>query len=203
MSPKVRFSSSVLSVNSILFFYIFFRLKSQSSLKTHIRNIHENAQQQICDICGKTFRTTASFVYHMRMHAGVEDEKIQCDECGMLVFQRNMRFHRLAHRESRMNLKCSECGKAFATKARLRKHFSYHHAYTPCVCKWCGKEFKEQIALTEHETTHTGQILYWCKYCPTGQRGFNFKSNVYKHYRAHHLNEWERDRTRRPRAFPQ
>lgn len=35
--------------------------------------------------------------------------------------------------------------------------------------------------------THSGDALYKCQFCP---RSFNSNSNMYKHYRQKHNDEW-------------
>lgn len=43
-------------------------------------------------------------------------------------------------------------------------------------------------------SSHTGENLYTCSYCP---KMFKSNSNMYKHKKQVHPNEWNQDRAKR------
>lgn len=50
----------------------------------HIRNVHENANQRMCDICAKVFKSKFQSDLHRRSEHPIngEEEKFQCTQCG-------------------------------------------------------------------------------------------------------------------------
>ena len=55
-------------------------LKSKSTLKSHIKAVHEKLRQCVCTICDKSFFDKAKLNFHQHKHSEVRN--FHCDECG-------------------------------------------------------------------------------------------------------------------------
>ena len=53
-------------------------ISSKSNLRTHIKSVHEQSRDYICNYCDKTFKTSSSLQAHTeRFH---EEKRFKCDE---------------------------------------------------------------------------------------------------------------------------
>lgn len=91
--------------------------------KDHSLRHHRSEVVELCEPCGKTFKTVSGYKNHQ------------------------LRYH------SDMNkFICQTCGKAFISEQRLATHQSVHSADKPFVCKICGNAYKYKCDLRQHET---------------------------------------------------
>ena len=96
--------------------------KSFRVLKIH--RLRHGPANEICTICGKTFRLRSEVKHHMRRHEN--DRRIQCDSCDK-VFYRNseLRNHQRIH-SGEKPYKCGICSYACTIKGNLDKHMKTH-----------------------------------------------------------------------------
>ncbi|XP_050506773.1 histone-lysine N-methyltransferase PRDM9-like [Diabrotica virgifera virgifera] len=115
--------------------------KNFESLRCHNFHYHKhNAQQYVCEECGKGFRMKYRFLLHKKKaHMGLK------------------------------NFKCTTCGKAFFTNGTLLKHVRMtHEKLRPYVCEYCGTGFSSRYALTTHKRKHTNEKPFVCQHCSEG-----------------------------------
>ncbi|XP_017121789.1 zinc finger protein 253 isoform X1 [Drosophila elegans] len=69
---------------------------SSTSLKKHVRTIHEKARDFACNYCEKRFATSDTRKYHEMTHTG--EKNFECHECGKRFIQPSaLRTHRKIH----------------------------------------------------------------------------------------------------------
>lgn len=150
--------------------------------------MHENkkANTHICEVCGKGYSARSLLAQHATSHADFSQTKVQCDECGKWVKNEGiLRTHKLTHLQIPLN--CPYCPKIKFNERALRSHIAQSHQTKKHQCTICNKFFARPLLLKEHVATHTGKSLYECKYC---SQSFKSNSNMYKHLKMKHSNEW-------------
>ena len=148
-----------------------------------------------CEICSKTFSTTASltshrwqhtklFQYEHCRHLAVHLDKRAhlCDLCGR-SFRRKTQLRLHAQRHTGIkNFNCVHCESKFLTKGDLERHVKSHLGARDFSCQLCNKPFIRQKTLNEHMKRHHGLRPYECKTCG---KSFSEMSTVWKHLRSH------------------
>uniref|UniRef100_A0A182R7H7 C2H2-type domain-containing protein n=1 Tax=Anopheles funestus TaxID=62324 RepID=A0A182R7H7_ANOFN len=160
-------------------------------LKSHQQTFHGGGFNWICDICAKGFNGRTLFENHRLTHSieGKTQLKHQCELCKKwLRNKKSYQQHHIRCHSSGGPVLCKFCGKESINASALKSHIHLHHTARPeYPCTFCSKSFKTSLRLREHEATHTGTILYRCPWCP---RTFACGSNMYKHKKAGHPQEW-------------
>lgn len=168
---------------------------SENTLKSHIKYVHLK-QGFVCDTCGRHFKARWDYELHRRnMHGEAGPSREQCTICfNWYSNDKALRDHiRYMHeRTSDDKVTCEICGQELISKQTLRSHMKMKHEEKTHRCMYCGKALPSAFRLKEHEAMHTGISLYSCPYCPN--KNFNMRSNMYKHFKAKHAFEWERDK---------
>uniref|UniRef100_A0A336MHV3 CSON012588 protein n=1 Tax=Culicoides sonorensis TaxID=179676 RepID=A0A336MHV3_CULSO len=167
---------------------------SKGTLQAHFKYVHLR-QGYICDLCSKTFKTKFELGLHRRNNHGEDGPaRVQCDRCLLWYSnQRALKDHVRSIHERTQKIVCTLCGHEAASKAALRGHKKIKHDEKLHRCDYCGKALATLVRLREHiSAAHTGISLYSCRYCPNKQ--FNMRSNMYKHYKTMHPDQWERDK---------
>ncbi|XP_067636551.1 zinc finger protein 493-like isoform X2 [Eurosta solidaginis] len=93
-------------------------------------------KNEICDICGKSFR-----------------------------YKQRLRVHIQAHSNEK-RYKCDFCEKRFTQIANARIHMRTHTGEKPYKCKYCEKAFGQSHTLYKHFRIHLGDNVYRCEFCP-------------------------------------
>ena len=138
-------------------------------LKNHIDVIHGGNKPKLkskdyrCELCDKAFTTKGYLKKHIiTVHKGkCETFKKACEECGKLVKECLMDYHKL-----RVHIKpqeCKTCGKKFGFVSSLKRHMFYKHTdgavkKISCnfSCNYCHKYFVNNYVLKRHiEKRHT------------------------------------------------
>ncbi|XP_060846848.1 zinc finger protein 26-like [Rhopalosiphum padi] len=109
-------------------------------LYDHIRFRHELHDKAVCEVCGRTFKSSMGLNIHRRYHTGSRD------------------------------FTCKSCDKSFLNKSTLREHEISHMDVKPFQCHICGQYLSRASRLRSHVKTHraaesTEQTCYGCSEC--------------------------------------
>lgn len=109
-------------------------------LYDHIRFRHELHDKAVCEVCGRTFKSSMGLNIHRRYHNGSRD------------------------------FACGSCDKSFLNKSTLREHEISHMDVKPFQCHICGQYLSRASRLRSHVKTHraaesTDQLCYCCGNC--------------------------------------
>lgn len=161
-------------------------------LQSHIKYVHLK-QGFICDLCARHFKSRFDYELHRRnAHGEAGPSREQCPICNQWYSnEKAVREHIRYLHERTQKIPCKICGEELSSKPSLRSHMKMKHETKMYRCNFCDKALPTAIRLKEHEAMHTGISLYDCMYCT---KEFNMKSNMYKHLKAIHSKEWERDK---------
>lgn len=133
-----------------LIIFLLFRLSSfklEQTLKTHISKVHERAEERICDICARIFKSKEGFQDHMVSHREKEEPRVQCTHCGIWLKNKgSLNKHVKMHTEKPQT--CKICHKVKPTRSALKNHMQIVHGEAIYECTICGKKFKRQLTLT-------------------------------------------------------
>jgi len=93
-------------------------------LDMHIRTVHLNLRPEICQLCGKAFKTKKQIAAHILTHSDVK--RYSCDICGAKL--KNI----TCHRSHMMNVhghkvSCDICGKFMYKEEGIRRHKKQEH----------------------------------------------------------------------------
>ncbi|XP_055314296.1 transcription factor grauzone-like [Sitodiplosis mosellana] len=171
------------------------RFPSQNHLNIH-RKRHDLRDDQICEFCAKKFKTKAELKLHQAKHLDVAPKtnpKFQCDICnGWYASKSVLKTHKMKHNPDPQ--KCNQCDKVCPNSAALDQHVRRNHSGTIFNCHLCEKSFKSQVTLKDHIATHTNKKSYKCTYC---DETFIWRSNMYKHRKQQHEEEWLADKKKK------
>lgn len=171
-------------------------------LKAHLRVVHNHLKvtntkddtpaefvPYICDICGKSFKSSV----YLRSHEVVHSEKRDffCEICGWQGKRHmNLKSHmQHMHSDRGGPVNCDICGKQLADADAVRHHKSKIHnpnrrAYD---CTICGRKLSSPEKLSYHVKTHSKSKQNVCNTCGrVFRRAHNLNSHIEK---VHH--GWE------------
>lgn len=114
--------------------------EDEYQLYDHIRFRHELHDKAVCEICGRTFKSSMGLNIHRRYHNGSR------------------------------NFTCKSCDKSFLNKSTLKEHEISHMDVKPFQCHICGQYLSRASRLRSHVKTHkaaesTAQLCYCCGRC--------------------------------------
>lgn len=179
------------------------KFASEYLRRQHVSLTHTNKYAKICDICGKLFRDSFSFIRHMAEHNGQPVAKVKCDLCGAELtskYRLNRHMKMMHTEENQQEQICPYCSKISPNLNAHRHHVKYAHTLErKHACHMCDKKFRRPLELKEHLSTHTGEPLYTCPHCP---RTFISSANMHKHRKLSHRKEWDEARLRKLQAKP-
>ncbi|KAH1003731.1 hypothetical protein HUJ04_003601 [Dendroctonus ponderosae] len=185
--------------------------KTNSALRRHIRELHDQTRMFYCNECGKHFNSKTNYVIHSKRHTlefAVHCEHCNegfvtkseyrrhfdskhntkdyvCDTCGKTMSsERHLKEHRRIHEknyEERYFQECSFCKKKFR---HLKKHIREFHegVGNNYICHTCGKSFRGENSLKVHLMIHKGERPYQCELC---LKEFYSKQYLTVHCRIH------------------
>ena len=97
-----------------------------SRLSRHMRDVHSDERNFICEICSRAFKVKSKLKEHMCTHTG----------------------------EKNFHCTYNDCGKAFSKKSTLSQHERLHTGEKPYKCDECDDSFAQKNSLTVHKNTH-------------------------------------------------
>ncbi|XP_072279327.1 uncharacterized protein [Pyxicephalus adspersus] len=140
---------------------------------------HTGESSMSCLGCGKSFKTNAELLLHLRSHTRVT---FTCSECGKSFSEKGeFLTHQKSHKVENPYV-CSVCGKTFIEKSALNTHQRIHTGERPYTCQECGKSFTQKVHLLRHERSHKGERPFSCTECG---KSFTDKSVLLIHQRIH------------------
>ncbi|XP_026482417.1 zinc finger protein 43-like [Ctenocephalides felis] len=161
------------------------RFRSSYDLKTHSA-VHTTQRPYKCNECPKGFIRSSQLKAHMKDHI-YRERKHLCTICGKGFFTTSiLKNHVRTHTKERP-YKCKICDKSFIQSGGLTTHMLVHTGYKGHICDICSKACTTRSDLTVHMRTHTRECPYKCEFC---FKAFKTASNLLKH-RRQHLNERE------------
>ncbi|CAG9836695.1 unnamed protein product [Diabrotica balteata] len=160
--------------------------KNFESLRGHIFHYHKhNAEQYVCEECGKGFRMKYTFFLHKKKaHMGLKNFK--CTTCGKLFFTNGalLKHVRRTHEKQRPYV-CEYCGTGFSSRCSLNTHKRKHTNEKPFVCQHCSEGFKQRVSLRSHLKSKHGIEEAKEFFCKTCEKGFATSYALSIHERLH------------------
>ncbi|XP_057650890.1 zinc finger protein 624-like isoform X2 [Diorhabda carinulata] len=102
----------------------------------HLRNTHEGKiiESHMCNVCGRTFRTSSELTLHIRSKCGTEKQFI-CKECGQKLMSPGSLYTHLKRHKGENTFMCRFCAKLFLTSGQLKVHERIHTQQKDFVCE--------------------------------------------------------------------
>ncbi|XP_072929544.1 uncharacterized protein [Epargyreus clarus] len=134
-----------------------------------------------CPICGKEYRASSSYFYHMK-YFHKRSREHECEVCGKKFGTKaNLAQHASVHTGA-YDLECKECGKRFRSKPSLYIHEQSHGGVKRWACGQCERSFRWRTHLARHVQRHAAQRAHVCGACG---RGFSVRCDMLRHARTH------------------
>ncbi|KAH8273048.1 hypothetical protein KR018_004922 [Drosophila ironensis] len=147
------------------------RFAKKFLLTMHLKGHKGTERPEVCDTCGKTFRTKFELSAHVkRMHAA-DFTPIICDICGTHFRSKaNFLIHKKAlHPDGPVaEAQCTLCGRWLRDERSLRKHLARHDdrdGDTKYRCLLCNAEKSTRAALSSHMRYHHSAKRHKCSLC--------------------------------------
>ena len=100
-----------------------FRTSAKSSLRRHIKGVHDHSTEEVCETCGKSFNTKLKLRRHMvNSHSDIGEK---CPFCGKIM--RNLKRHIFSAHN--IKYKCPECPREFQAVLGVEQHRKEVHGY--------------------------------------------------------------------------
>ncbi|XP_044731744.1 gastrula zinc finger protein XlCGF57.1-like [Chrysoperla carnea] len=133
---------------------------SELTLKRHIKEIHDNERNHLCNICGHGLRTASKLRIHLLKHSN--ERPFACDRC-------EKKFLRLAGLKDHIarvhSFGCKRCNKSFKDRESWKSHIKEVHFLEKYVtCHICGKSLTKKNLHT-HLDTHKEREKLTCEQC--------------------------------------
>uniref|UniRef100_A0A4Y0BWH7 C2H2-type domain-containing protein n=1 Tax=Anopheles funestus TaxID=62324 RepID=A0A4Y0BWH7_ANOFN len=159
--------------------------------RTHKRTAHTDLML-MCEHCPRMFKNRKSFEAHKAFHDSSLLRMTQCTLCGKQIRTVSMSKHMKTIHSEDDPVNCDLCGKMFRTPFHMKRHQKNTCEVTmdsrSFKCEVCGKGFSTKLTMVEHMTTHTRTNQYQCAFC---FKSFGYISNLYKHRKKAHPQEWQ------------
>ena len=146
------------------------KFSHQTTLKTHIKHVHELAMDFHCGVCDFKTKTKDSLRRHFTaMHSKEEDQTcVQCNICNVTVkSQKHLKSHiKKMHEERKDKFTCNDCGKQLLSKLSFKLHREAIHEQKKYACDICDRKFTQKTPLNTHmKRIHFQEANYNCSKC--------------------------------------
>ncbi|MPC30480.1 Zinc finger protein 316 [Portunus trituberculatus] len=151
------------------------------NLKKHLAT-HEDAPDQVCEVCGCQFSTPDELQHHhqtQHQDDNVQEYKMECEHCG----KKYVREEAYKQHTSNAPYKCSLCEVSVGCETKLKTHVRTQHGQS--VCEFCGKSFKKNSLIHHIKIVHR-EACVPCPHCP---KKFTYRSKMLAHLDANHSQE--------------
>ncbi|XP_036337607.1 zinc finger protein 317 isoform X2 [Rhagoletis pomonella] len=145
--------------------------KHRTTLVLHQRKCHKlepELKTQVCEICGKLFKTTSKLNDHRYTHKDQSERPHACDQPNCMrrfSNKQQLKIHLMRHAGIK-NYECPHCGMRKTTKNELNAHINYHTLKRTWACLFCTKVCNNAGNLRTHvRTVHERAKDYACHYC--------------------------------------
>ena len=155
------------------------------TLKSHIKNIHEDLGKFKCDSCEKytVFRTQGRLNKHMKKHDG---QKFTCEieNCEKICSSRNEINNHILNIHG--YFKCNYCELEYPRQKELKKHIEKDHKNEMFKCEFCNTKYNSESFMFNQqkckkcenqsyytEIVHEGKTRLKCKYCDYSKTQFH------------------------------
>lgn len=157
------------------------KLKTRTSLNTHLLIHTDRKRDHTCEVCGKCFLHKQNLAGHMLLH---DDKRpFKCEICKATFRTKNQLRKHVGVHDGGKPFSCEQCGRCFRLQKQLNSHRIIHTDSLPHVCSYCNKGFRFKTILNQHIRQHTGVKPYSCEIC---QRDFTNWPNYNKHMKRRH-----------------
>ncbi|XP_026849221.1 transcription factor grauzone [Drosophila persimilis] len=164
------------------------RFAKKFLLTMHLKGHKGTERPEVCDTCGKTFRTKFELSAHVkRMHAA-DFTPIICDICGTHFRSKaNFLIHKKAlHPDGPVaEVQCTLCGRWLRDERSLRKHLARHDDrdnQKKYRCSLCNAEKSSRAALSSHMRYHHSAKRHKCSLC---DKEFKLPRALVEHMATH------------------
>ncbi|KAJ8948028.1 hypothetical protein NQ318_003361, partial [Aromia moschata] len=142
-----------------------------SSLRRHMKNIHEAGKIYTCNVCSQKFSTLSILLDHKQnQHPENTRHHRKCPYCPLQfksfhLFAKHKNVHISENDFSKSKYRCILCGKRWWNFKSLKQHKYGHLKYSKedfqkakqnhlYPCKQCDREFSEKYGLLRHMNFH-------------------------------------------------
>ncbi|GBP42774.1 Zinc finger and SCAN domain-containing protein 22 [Eumeta japonica] len=141
------------------------RIKTITSMRMHILNIHLKVPTFQCQLCPERFKYANTRNRHMSIVHGGERIRYPCQACDQVFLSRTalVQHIRNFHLQERP-YKCDSCEMSFFSMVYLRRHMIKHTGERVFECKVCKKTFPRKNTLVLHERIHSNDRRFVCSF---------------------------------------
>ena len=130
-----------------------------SNIKRHFKQIHQNAKEFHCEICGKDFTAKHNYQSHqLNVHnIGHRYETHKCTYCEYETIKKNLLTRHIKTKHEDMPTKCELCDSVLKNSETLKNHVRLMHKADRKIyqCHACPKEFIKLETMKDHfKTVH-------------------------------------------------
>lgn len=150
-------------------------LNSKKDLRLHTIDRHKDDKSKVCPQCGSTFKIISSVRRHIKtVHEQTKQYVCSfCEKKYMHKYDLENHFqkkHNFSNNDEGRNV-CPDCHLTFPSLAKLKGHMHSEHnkAIAYIKCPFCVKVFFDPIYLKQHcKKIHKCEpaSLFVCRYCP-------------------------------------
>ena len=142
-------------------FYVECDMKPHTEKCGQIKKRKRKTKVHECEICGKVFIRSNSFLKHMKIHKEKLLTSVDCTVCGQTFSsQKTLESHfKINH------MYCTVCGQSFSSQKDLGQHFKINHPDMLTPCNICEKKFLSKRELSQHKRRVHPEVRVICSRC--------------------------------------
>lgn len=166
---------------------------SENAFNAHVKR-NDCFGEFKCLFCEKVFATKARLSTHTLIHSRSKDDQkmFSCEICNKeFVKLASVDVHKKRIHEEVKDSLCTICGIKLFNKTALKVHMRTHSIERPFKCEVCDATFRHSFDVVVHKRLHTGERPFSCKFC---DQTFIANTNMTKHLKAKHFEEYEKSR---------